>query len=247
MSIKPYKNSQESKKRQVEKMFDNISGHYDFLNHSLSLNFDKIWRRKAIALLEGIEVNELLDVATGTGDMIKPALKLRPKRIVGLDLSEGMLHIARRKFPQVNGKTQIEFIKGDSESLPFENEKFDAETVAFGVRNFENTLKGLIEMHRVLRQGGMIIVLEFSKPAGFPFRNIYRLYFKRLLPFFGRIISKDKEAYTYLPESVDRFPEREDFIRIMEEAGFRNCNFKPLTFGICTVYSGIRPRSKDAQ
>jgi demethylmenaquinone methyltransferase / 2-methoxy-6-polyprenyl-1,4-benzoquinol methylase len=247
MSVKPYKNSKESKKRQVEKMFDNISGKYDFLNHSLSLNLDRIWRKKAITLLKGTEVSTLLDVATGTGDMITPALKLKPEKIVGLDLSEGMLQIARTKFPGKAGNTQIEFIKGDSENLPFDNEQFDAETVAFGVRNFENTLKGLKEMHRVLRPGGKVVILEFSKPAGFPFRNIYRFYFKNLLPLFGRMISKDKEAYTYLPESVDIFPERENFVNIMEEAGFRQCSFKPLTFGVCTVYSGIRPKSQDTQ
>lgn len=240
MSVNPYKNSQKSKKQQVEDMFDNISGKYDFLNHFLSLNLDKTWRKKAISYLKHVPVSSLLDVATGTGDMVTPALKLKPTRIVGIDLSEGMLQGARKKFPtEVNG-TSISFIKGDSENLPFSDNEFDAETVAFGVRNFENTLKGLSEMYRVLKPGGKVVVLEFSKPASFPFRNIYQFYFRNLLPLFGRMVSKDKEAYTYLPQSVSSFPERENFTAIMESAGFRECSFQTLTFGVVSIYTGIK-------
>lgn len=240
MSVKPYKSSQKSKKQQVEDMFDNISGKYDFLNHFLSLNLDKVWRKKAISCLKNSPVSSLLDVATGTGDMITPALKLNPSRIVGIDLSEGMLSHARKKFPsEING-TAISFRKGDSENLPFDDNEFDAETVAFGVRNFENTLKGLSEMYRVLKPGGKVVVLEFSRPATFPFRNIYQFYFKNLLPLFGRLVSKDKEAYTYLPQSVNSFPEREDFAGIMKNAGFRECNYKTLTFGVVAIYTGIK-------
>ena len=240
MSVKPYKNSGESKKRQVEVMFDNISGKYDFLNHALSLNLDKYWRRVAVSTLRNMPVTSLLDVATGTGDMIKPALKLKPGRIVGIDLSEGMLRVARKKFPNNYGDTTIEFIKGDSENLPFDDNQFDAETVAFGVRNFENTIKGLSEMNRLLKPGGKIVVLEFSRPSSFPFRNIYQFYFKHLLPRFGRLVSKDKEAYTYLPESVNTFPEREEFTGIMEKAGFRDCKVRQLTFGVVSVYTGLK-------
>jgi len=182
----------------------------------------------------------LLDVATGTGDMVKPALKLRPDKIVGLDLSEGMLQVARRKFPSVSDGTSIEFIKGDSEHLPFEDGTFDAVTVAFGVRNFEQPVLGLTEIHRVLNPGGRIVVLEFSKPRLFPFRQLYNFYFRNILPFFGRMISKDSSAYTYLPESVSRFPEREAFMELLQEAGFKNGYFKPLTLGVATLYTAIK-------
>ena len=240
MSVNPYKNSQKGKKQQVEDMFDNISGKYDFLNHLLSLNLDKTWRRKAVACLNNLPVSSLLDVATGTGDMVKAALKLKPSRIVGIDLSEGMLDGARKKFPSEIDGTTISFLKGDSENLPFNDNEFDAETVAFGVRNFENVMKGLTEMYRVLKPCGKVVVLEFSKPASFPFRNIYLFYFKKLLPLIGRIVSKDKEAYTYLPQSVSSFPEREDFIGIMKSAGFRECSFRTLTFGVVSIYTGIK-------
>lgn len=240
MSVIPYKHSHESKKRQVEQMFDNIASKYDLLNHSLSLNLDKIWRRKAIKELRGSRVKSLLDVASGTGDMIKPALKLRPERVVGVDLSEKMLEIARRKYPKTVNETQIDFIKGDSEDLPFTDNEFDAQTVAFGVRNFENPLKGLSEMFRVLKPGGRVVVLEFAKPKGFLFRNIFQFYFKKLLPLAGRLVSKDKEAYSYLPESVDNFPEREDFTALMKQAGFADCRFKTLTFGVAAIYTAIK-------
>jgi demethylmenaquinone methyltransferase / 2-methoxy-6-polyprenyl-1,4-benzoquinol methylase len=240
MQVKPYRNAQGSKKEQVEKMFDSISGKYDFLNHSLSINLDKYWRRKAINRLKGTPVKELLDVATGTGDMIYPAVRLKPLKISAIDISEGMLSIARRKFTSNYKGTEIEFLKADSEALPFRDNSFDAETVAFGVRNFEDTLKGLAEMYRVLRPGGMIVVLEFSKPASFPFRNIYQFYFRNVLPFFGRLISGDKEAYTYLPDSVNAFPEKKEFVALMEAAGFVNCSFDSLTFGVATLYTGIK-------
>lgn len=240
MSVTPYQDSNESKKRQVELMFDNISAKYDFLNHSLSLNLDRFWRNRAIALLRNESIVSLLDVATGTGDMIKPALRLKPQRIVGLDLSEGMLQVARRKFPsEING-CSIEFMKGDSENMPFKNATFDAVTVAFGVRNFENPVAGLTEISRVLRPGGRIVVLEFSKPRLFPFRQLYNFYFRNILPIAGRLISKDKSAYTYLPESVNQFPEREAFMELLRESGFRNGFFKPLTLGVATLYTAVK-------
>ncbi len=240
MSVTPYRDSTESKKRQVEQMFDNISEKYDFLNHSLSFNLDKYWRNRAIGMLKKDAPTWLLDVATGTGDMVKPALRLRPDKIIGLDLSEGMLQVARRKFPPVSDGTSIEFIKGDSEQMPFEEGTFDAVTVAFGVRNFEQPVLGLTEILRVLRPGGRIVVLEFSKPRIFPFRQLYNFYFRNVLPLFGRLISKDSSAYTYLPESVSRFPEREAFMDLMQEAGFSNGYFKPLTLGVATLYTAIK-------
>lgn len=240
MSVKPYKNSPGSKKRQVEEMFDNISGKYDFLNHFLSFNIDRYWRKNAVSHLKNMPGISILDVATGTGDMITPLLKLRPKKITGLDLSEGMLSIARKKFPSEVRGTSIEFIKGDSEKLPFDDNMYDAETVAFGVRNFENTLSGLSEMFRVLKPDGKIVVLEFARPGSFPFKQIYQFYFRNLLPFFGRIVSDDKDAYTYLPDSVNNFPERKEFVNIMENAGFSQCTFNTLTFGIVSVYTGIK-------
>lgn len=240
MAVTPYKKSAESKKVQVEAMFDNISGKYDFLNHFLSFSLDRFWRRKAIGFLGKNPPDKLLDVATGTGDMVKAALRLSPSRITGIDLSEGMLQIARKKKYPTSGNTQIEFVKGDSENLPFPDQSYDAVTVAFGVRNFENPIKGLSEMHRVLRPGGRLVVLEFSKPTVFPFARIYRFYFRYILPFFGKILSKDKSAYSYLPESVELFPEGESFTELMKEAGYRECVWRPLTFGVVTLYSGIK-------
>jgi len=240
MAVIPYKESTESKKVQVEAMFDNISGKYDFLNHFLSFSLDKYWRRKAIGLLKNDPPGELLDVATGTGDMVKTALRLSPSKITGIDLSEGMLQVARKKKYPSAAKTLVEFVKGDSENLPFPDESYDAATVAFGVRNFENPAQGLSEMIRVLRPGGKLVVLEFSKPTVFPFAWIYRFYFRYVLPVFGRVLSKDKSAYTYLPVSVNLFPEGEKFVDLMKEAGCRECVFRPLTFGVVTLYSGIK-------
>ena len=238
MNVKPYKNAQGGKKEQVERMFDNISGRYDFLNHSLSVNLDKYWRRKAISKLKDCTVTHLLDVATGTGDMIYPSVRLKPQKITAIDLSDGMLGVARRKFGSEYKGVELAFLKADSENIPFADDSFDAATVAFGVRNFEDTWKGLSEMYRVIRPGGKIVVLEFSKPASFPFKNIYQFYFRNVLPFFGRMISGDKEAYTYLPESVNAFPERDDFIKILKAAGFSKCTYQSLTFGIASVYTG---------
>lgn len=240
MAVIPYKESTDSKKVQVEAMFDNISGKYDFLNHFLSFSLDKYWRRSAIELLKGDRPEMLLDVATGTGDMVKAALRLAPSKITGIDLSEGMLQVARKKKFPPSKNTLIEFVKGDSEDLPFPDQSYDAVTVAFGVRNFENPIKGLSEMLRVLRPGGKLVVLEFSKPVVFPFAQIYRFYFRYILPFFGKMLSKDKSAYSYLPESVSLFPEGNRFVDLLDEAGYRECHFRPLTFGVVTLYTGIK-------
>lgn len=240
MTVKPYKNAHGSKKEQVEQMFDNISGKYDFLNHLLSLNLDKIWRKKAVGFLKDKAVDSVLDVATGTGDMIIPISRLNPRSIIGVDLSEGMLSVASRKFKDKYPDIAIEFIKGDSEKLPFEDHSFDVATVAFGVRNFENTIDGLMEIRRVLKPGGCMVVLEFSKPVTSPFRNLYHFYFRHILPMVGRIFSRDQEAYTYLPESVNAFPERNQFTEMMQKSGFTDCRWKSLTWGVATIYTGNR-------
>jgi demethylmenaquinone methyltransferase/2-methoxy-6-polyprenyl-1,4-benzoquinol methylase len=240
MSVVPYKEENTSKKEQVAKMFDNISHRYDFLNHFLSLGIDKGWRKKAIALLRPLNPRHILDVATGTGDFALQALSLEPEKIVGVDISEGMLEVGRRKVRDRKLEHKIELLKGDSENLPFAENKFDAVTVAFGVRNFENLERGLQEIYRVLRPGGRIIVLEFSRPRKFPFKQGYNFYFKTILPKIGRMVSSDKSAYTYLPESVEAFPDGEDFLRILKIVGFKNTQCKVLTFGISSIYSGTK-------
>lgn len=237
--LTPYKNNSSGKKEQVALMFNNIARRYDFLNHFLSLGIDKIWRRKTIKTLKGISENPiLLDVASGTGDLAISALKLKPKQIVGIDISEEMLNVGKKKIQKKGFSEIIQLQKGDSENIEFDSESFHGITVAFGVRNFENLQKGLSEMYRVLKPGGKLAVLEFSKPSKFPVKQIYNFYFKRILPFIGKIISKDNSAYTYLPESVSQFPEKHNFIAELEKAGFINCNFKSLSFGIATIYKG---------
>ncbi len=235
--ITPYKDNKSGKKEQVVRMFNNIARRYDFLNHFLSLGVDKIWRKKAIRYLRGISLNPvILDVATGTGDLAIAALKINPEKIVGIDISQEMLNIGIKKIKKKKLGNIIELKRGDSENLEFESDTFDGLTVAFGVRNFENLNKGLNEMYRVVKEGGKAVVLEFSKPKVFPIKQIYNFYFKFVLPSVGKIVSKDNSAYTYLPESVNQFPERESFITELEKVGFKNCIFKPLSFGIATLY-----------
>lgn len=237
----PYKNQQTGKKEQVALMFNNIARRYDFLNHFLSLGIDKVWRKKAIKFLANIKQNPvLLDIACGTGDLAIEALTLNPEKIVGLDISDEMLKIGRKKIDKKNVSHIISLQKGDAENISFDNNFFDGITVAFGVRNFENLSKGLAEMHRVLKHGGHIVILEFSKPRSFPVKQVYQFYFHVILPVIGKFVSKDNAAYTYLPASVSEFPERENFILQMEKAGFSQCNFKTLTFGIATIYHAIK-------
>ncbi|HYG15515.1 MAG TPA: bifunctional demethylmenaquinone methyltransferase/2-methoxy-6-polyprenyl-1,4-benzoquinol methylase UbiE [Bacteroidia bacterium] len=240
-TVTPYKDKQLSKKQQVEKMFDNIAHRYDFLNHFLSMGIDKAWRRTAIKKLSAVKPQSVLDIATGTGDIAFEVHKrLKPQTLVGLDLSEGMLSFAREKARKKGLKNAITFVKGDSENLHFADNSFEAVIVSFGVRNFENLEKGLTEIARVLKPGGKLVVLEFSRPKTFPVKQLYNFYFSYILPLWGKLISKDQSAYTYLPESVKSFPEGNEFCRIMERLGFGSVEQKPLTFGICTVYSGIR-------
>ncbi len=221
-------------------MFDSISKRYDFLNHFLSLGIDRGWRRKAIDLLKPFNPKQILDVATGTGDLAIEALRLNPDKIVGVDLSEGMLSMGRVKIKQIGKDSIISMHKGDSEKLLFDDNSFDACTVGFGVRNFENIDLGLAEIHRVLKPGAMLVVLEFSKPAKFPVKQLYNLYFNTILPFWGRYISKSQSAYSYLPESVRHFPDGDEFIKHLSSVGFKACTARTLTFGICSIYTGLK-------
>ena len=238
MTVVPYKDKDNSKREQVAEMFDNISPKYDFLNHLLSGGIDIYWRKRAIKLLRKAQPRIILDIATGTGDFAIEALALKPEKIVGVDISEGMLAVGREKIKKLGKQDIIELRTGDSESLPFSDNYFDAVIVSFGVRNFENLLAGLSDMNRVMRPGGTCVIVEFSKPRSFPFRHLYNFYFKYILPAIGKIVSKDSSAYTYLPESVQAFPDGRDFLTIFEQAGFKNTKCIPLTFGICSIYTG---------
>lgn len=239
----PYKQSKQSKRGQVEEMFDNISPKYDLLNHLLSVNIDKIWRKKTIRKLQAHEPSLILDIATGTGDFAVAATKLLHAKVVGIDISEGMLTVARQKIKKKGLDQRISFQKADSENLPFEDHLFDASIVGFGVRNFEHLHTGLSEIFRVLKPGSVFYVLEFSKPAKAPFKQIYRFYFKRILPAIGRLISKDRSAYTYLPESVDEFPDGDDFLAILAEVGFARNKCFSQTFGIASIYEAHKPKN----
>ena len=238
MSVVPYKDRENSKREQVAEMFDNISPKYDFLNHLLSGGIDIYWRKRAIKLLKKAQPRVILDIATGTGDFAIEALALKPEKIIGVDISEGMLAVGRQKIQKLGKQGTIELRTGDSESLPFTNNYFDAVIVSFGVRNFENLLAGLTDMQRVMKPGGTCVVVEFSKPKAFPFKQVYNFYFKYILPTVGKIVSKDQSAYTYLPESVQAFPDGNDFLTIFEKAGFTNTKCIPLTFGVCSIYVG---------
>ena len=238
--VTPYQ-TQSSKKEQVAEMFNNISGTYDFLNHFLSLGIDILWRRKAIRELIEINPQTVLDVATGTGDFAFESIAiLKPKHIIGVDISKGMLAIAEKKIKERKLEEVFSVQLGDSEGLNFDNDTFDAITVAFGVRNYENLEKGLADMLRVLKPKGKIVILEFSKPRKFPIKQGYNFYFKYITPFFGRLFSKDKQAYTYLPESVAAFPDGATFTALMEKVGYKNTKHRPLTFGISAIYTGIK-------
>ncbi|WP_028297569.1 bifunctional demethylmenaquinone methyltransferase/2-methoxy-6-polyprenyl-1,4-benzoquinol methylase UbiE [Olivibacter sitiensis] len=240
-TVTPYNAATVKKKDQVATMFNNISGTYDFLNHFLSFGIDIIWRKRAIRTLAKLQPKHILDVATGTGDFAFEALKmLQPDHIIGVDISEGMLAIAREKIAKrgLQGKFSVEL--GDSENLPFAENSFDAVTVAFGVRNFENLSLGLESICRVLRPGGQVVVLEFSNPRRFPMKQLYSFYSKTFMPFFGKLFSKDKRAYAYLPESIVAFPDGKDFTGIMEQAGFSKTKCRPQLFGVCSIYTGMK-------
>jgi demethylmenaquinone methyltransferase/2-methoxy-6-polyprenyl-1,4-benzoquinol methylase len=235
--VKPYK-EEGGKKEQVRTMFNNISQSYDFLNHFLSLGIDKLWRKKSIKLLRADQPRIILDVATGTGDFAIESLSLNPESVTGIDISELMLEKGQEKIRNKGYDKIIKLEKGDSENLAFDDNTFDAITVGFGVRNFEDLPKGLSEMCRVLKNGGKLVVLEFSKPSTFPFKQLYYLYFTKILPFIGSLVSKDKRAYSYLHESVDAFPEGKDFMDIMTKCGFGEVNQTRLMNGIASIYVG---------
>lgn len=227
-----------SKKEQVADMFNNIAGKYDFLNHILSMGIDKGWRKKAIKSIAIINPRNILDVATGTGDLaIAAATQIQESNITGIDIAAQMLEIGKEKIAVKNMSTRISMRVGDSEALPFEDQQFDAVTCAYGVRNFEHLEKGLMEMSRVMRAGGRVAILEFSKPKAFPVKQVFAFYFKYILPLFGKIVSRHSTAYTYLPESVMAFPEGQDFCNILNKCGFKNAVARPLTFGITTLYT----------
>jgi len=227
----------------VASMFDSIAWRYDFLNHFLSFGIDRCWRKTAVKIISGIHKNpkNILDVATGTGDLAIAAMKLNPVQITGIDISVKMLEAGREKIRRRGLADKIDLIECNSEKICFGDNSFDVAMVAFGVRNFSDPLKGLTEMGRVIRSGGLIMVLEFSKPVRFPFRQIYGLYFNKILPFIGRIFSKNRFAYKYLPDSVKQFPDNERFISLLENAGFSNIVQKKLTGGITSIYTGIKP------
>jgi demethylmenaquinone methyltransferase/2-methoxy-6-polyprenyl-1,4-benzoquinol methylase len=239
--ITPYQSATVTKKEQVATMFNNISGTYDFLNHFLSAGIDIIWRKKAIRELSALKPRIILDVATGTGDFAFEAIKiLAPEKIIGVDISTGMLDVARKKIAERNLHHIFTVQTGDSEGLHFEDNHFDAITVAFGVRNYENLEKGLADMLRVLKPGGKIVILEFSKPTAFPVKQSYNFYFKYLLPVFGKLFSKDARAYTYLNESVIAFPDGKAFTALMDKVGYQSTRHRSLTFGISAIYTGLK-------
>lgn len=233
--VKPYQ-AEGSKKEQVAEMFNNIAGRYDFLNHFFSLGIDVLWRRKAISMLRSAKPKRILDIATGTGDFAFAALKLKPSEVIGIDISKGMVDVGIEKVKKHDKSDIITLQLGDSEQLDFEDNSFDAITVGFGVRNFENLEKGLSEMVRVLRPGGKAAILEFSKPKKFPIKQGYFFYFKHIMPTVGKLVSKDSSAYSYLPESVLAFPEGQAFVDIAKQSGFSACTPKPVSGGIATIY-----------
>ncbi len=239
-TISPYADSTATKKQQVAEMFNSIAFRYDFLNRFLSLGIDIGWRKKALKQLQDIKPQTMLDVATGTGDFAIMANKiLQPKHITGVDISEGMLEKGKEKVAAA-GMNNIELVKGDSESLPFKDNSFDAITVAFGVRNFEDLEKGLKEMYRVLKPGGKLVVLEFSQSKNPLVKGWFNLYMNHICPFFGKLFAKNKAAYTYLNHSMQAFPAREAFTNILKTAGYTKTLHKTLSLGICCIYCGSK-------
>lgn len=232
----------EGKKEAVAAMFDSIAPRYDLLNRVLSFGIDKGWRRKAIAMLRDARPARILDVATGTADLAIEALKLDPEKVVGVDISEEMLRVGRLKVEEMGEHDRIELRRGDSERLPFSDRQFDAAIVAFGVRNFENLNRGLAEIHRVLKPGGMLVILEFSHPRVFPVKQVYGFYSRFILPRVGRAVSGNDGAYRYLPDSVAAFPDGDDFLDRMREVGYGELQCRPLTFGVASLYCGVAGR-----
>ncbi len=234
--IKPY-NSTDEKGKVVEEMFDNIAPTYDTLNHRLSWNIDKSWRKKAIKQLSPFKPQTILDIATGTGDFaILSAKMLLPDTLIGADISEGMMEIGRQKVKNEGLEGIISFQKEDCLNLTFPSDTFEAVTAAFGIRNFQDLERGLVEMYRVLKKGGHLCIIELTTPISFPMKQLFKVYSKVVLPFYGRLISKDSSAYDYLNKTIAAFPQGETMMKILQKAGFAKTSFKRLTFGICTMY-----------
>jgi demethylmenaquinone methyltransferase/2-methoxy-6-polyprenyl-1,4-benzoquinol methylase len=240
LKVTPYKNSDLNKKEQVTKMFDTISKEYDGLNRVISFGIDVKWRKKVVAIVGETHPENILDIATGTGDLAINLVKTEAKKIIGLDISEGMLEVGRQKIITKKLEKTIELVVGDSEDLPFDNNTFDAITVAFGVRNFENLEKGLSEILRVLKPNGIFVILETSVPVKTPFKQGYKLYTKYILPIIGRLFSRDKSAYSYLSESASVFRYGEALNNILSKIGFINVNNKPQTLGVATIYTASK-------
>lgn len=242
MSVKvtPYKDSDLNKKQQVTKMFDTISKEYDGLNRVISFGIDVKWRNKVVALVKETQPESILDIATGTGDLAINLTKTNAKKIIGLDISEGMLEVGKKKIANKKLEQTITMMVGDSESLPFENDTFDAITVAFGIRNFENLEKGLSEILRVLKPNGIFAILETSVPSKTPYKQGYKFYTKYVLPSIGKLFSKDQMAYSYLSESASVFPHGETLNNILLKIGFINVNNRPQTFGVASIYTASK-------
>lgn len=239
VQVKPYHHQNSSKKEEVAEMFNNIAHRYDFLNQFLSAGIHKSWRKKAVQYFIHDKPEMILDVATGTGDFAIESLNVMPKLVHGMDISEGMLNIGKEKIKKLGLDEKIILQYGDAENPPFNENTFDVITVGFGVRNFENLELGLTQLRKILKPGGKLIILEFSKPAKW-FRPLYMSYFKYITPTIGRLFSKDSRAYTYLPESVQAFPSGDEFLKILSKCGLKNCECKPLTFGIASIYSSVK-------
>jgi len=240
IDVKPYKNQDSSRKEQVTRMFDNISGNYDFMNRLMTFGIDVKWRKKVVKMVAETKPRKILDIATGTGDFAIMLADIKPEKIVGLDISQGMLEVGKKKVAEKGLDNLIEMVLGDSENLPFEDNSFDAVTVGFGVRNFENLDKGLSEINRVLRPGGIFVVLETSQPEKFPFKQGFKFYSKYIIPFLGRLFSKDKNAYEYLPESAEAFPYGQAFNNILKKNQFTSVQNYPLMFGAASIYKAFK-------
>ncbi len=238
--IKPYKDSDKGKKEQVAQMFDAISKNYDGLNRVISFGIDVKWRKKVVAIVGENNPKQILDIATGTGDLAIMMATLNPERIVGLDISAGMLEVGKQKISKANLSDKIEMLVGDSENMPFEDNTFDAITVSFGVRNFANLDKGLTEIKRVLKPNGKLVILETSVPTKFPYKQGYRFHTSVILPVVGKLFSKDKVAYSYLSESANSFPFGEKFNNILLKNGFTTATDKPVTFGVASIYTATK-------
>lgn len=239
--INPYQGDKREKSQQVRAMFDNIAPAYDFMNRAMTFGIDKLWRRKAVRLIENYRPARILDVASGTGDLaIMLARRIPSVSVLGVDLSEGMLDIGRKKVAEAGLEQRVSFEAADCLSLPFRDDSFDCVSVAYGVRNFQNLLAGYREMYRVLRPGGMLCVIELSTPDSPFVRPFYHFYTKCIIPSVGRLVSKDVRAYSYLPESIAAVPKGDNMLEIISDAGFREARFRPLTFGVCTIYTAFK-------